>query len=579
MKYKKIRFWIFLLVLFLLVIIVIIFQFKTFQTLRRQEREDIYQRIAIDLGQLSSGIRDELLSIILYFPINSTMPDEQILSNFNSGFLFYKNNSPYPNLIENIYHIILNKNNQPTITQFDFQKSIFIPFAAHFTPLLSVRFIDFLSREINITMFMIDPDTILIIWPYAATKYFIFSIPLERIEKTILPQIARDNLKSLRIYDYAIINRSGSLMFSTSDLLPNTKAYTTVDFNLFGPFMPDGQTPPGPIQIQSWSKQGSIALPNYFREMRRQRNPPTARAPQAFMFNDTGWKAQLLYKYAPWFSWLFAPSSVNLFLTILILVLLSAAFLYTASSNKKFEELHNQQKLFINSVTHELKTPLASFLGAADNLISGIVHEKNEIVTYGTLIQEEAKRLQLLIDSLLMFSGLSSKNLNIEMNKLNAHEILETAFLRYKDNFINNNFFIEPIIESSNVIIFGNKGLMLAMFDNIFKNVLIHALEGKFIGYGIYTTTIKSIPYCAFWIRDKGPGISKREQKKLFNPFFRGVRATTKQLQGMGIGLYTANKIAEIHNGFIQCSSLRNLGTTFTIFIPQYFDTKQELHP
>ncbi|HOT58972.1 MAG TPA: HAMP domain-containing sensor histidine kinase [Spirochaetia bacterium] len=575
MKYKKIRLWIFLLILFLLFVLVIIFQIKTFLMLQKQEHEDILQRVGFDLEQLRSGLRDELLSLIFYFPIDATASAEQILSNFYNGYLLYKSNFPYPDLIENIYHIVLDKNGQPAITLLDFQNGTFIPIIAPFIPLINSRFIDFLSREINITILMVDPETILIIWPYTAGRFFIFSIPLKQIEKNVLQQLARENLKSLRLFDYAIINRSGSIIFSTGDQSLNAKIYTTVDLNLFGPVLPDEPIPPGAIQIQPWSKQGPLALPNYFREMRRQRNVPAARIPQAFMLNDTGWKVQLLHKYAPWFSKVLTPSAINLFLTILILMLLSTAFLYTVSSNKKFEELQNQQKLFINSVTHELKTPLASFLGAADNLISGIVHKKDEIVTYGTLIQEEAKRLQLLIDSLLMFSGLSTKSFTIEKETLIANELINTAFFRYKDNFVNNGFFIETVMESSNVLISGNKGLLLTLFDNLFKNVLTHAVDGKFIGYGIYTTTIKSIPYCAFWIRDKGPGISKLEQKKIFSPFYRGVRATAKQLQGMGIGLYIANKIAEIHNGFIECSSARNSGTTFTIFIPQYID-KQE---
>ncbi|HQK35195.1 MAG TPA: hypothetical protein PK074_10740, partial [Spirochaetales bacterium] len=119
MKYKKIRLWIFLLILFLLFVLVIIFQIKTFLMLQKQEHEDILQRVGFDLEQLRSGLRDELLSLIFYFPIDATASAEQILSNFYNGYLLYKSNFPYPDLIENIYHIVLDKNGQPAITLLD----------------------------------------------------------------------------------------------------------------------------------------------------------------------------------------------------------------------------------------------------------------------------------------------------------------------------------------------------------------------------------------------------------------------------------------------------------------------------
>lgn len=569
MKTNKFTSWTLFIVLIVLVITAVLFQIRTLRALQKQERDDIIQKAIVSLERLTTIIRDELLSIPLYF--STDLPSyTSILDNFNQRYLSYKVNSPYPDLIERFFHIELNREKPPVISRYDSTLGYFLPVFSGYNPFLATRFMEYLYNESNITMLMVDPETILILWPYRPQNLLVFSVSVAYIEKNLLPQIAKEYLAPLRYYDFAFFNRNDALLYMTGDDIRQVKPFITLDCNLFGPVNPYEHQIPGPIQLPSISRQGGMSTPNYFREMRRLRNFPVPRPPQAFMINNTEWKVQVLYKHSPLLTILFAPSSVNLFLTVFILILLTTAFIYTVNSNKRYASLQTEQRLFINSVTHELKTPLASFIGAGDNLASGLVNNSDELITYGKLIKDEAKRLQTIIDSLLVFSGISTKQLQLETVVMESQELFETAFSKFKNSFIEKGFVIEYSPKPPHMLISGNHGLLVTMFENIFRNVLAHADTGKFVGYGVYNAVIKSKSYCAFWIQDKGDGIPRNECKKIFLPFYRGNKARNKQIQGMGIGLYTVSKIADLHHGFTECNSRRGVGTTFTVYLPEY---------
>ncbi len=477
--------------------------------------------------------------------------------------------APYPRLLGKIFCVEHTAPDEYTVLLFDKSKQQFEKTTDGENPFRATRFTEFVLAERNIRLLMPDPENIFLVWPFSPGSIFVLTIPLQQAEQQILGPSAREYIEMPRMYDYSILNRDGFIVFSTGKTTHKyiDRPHMILNLNLFGPPSPPDKALAEPMRVPSIPRQGMSSMPNYLRELRRQQSSADTKIFPQMMFRDTGWRLIVTNKYPPFITFITAPSTINLVLTICIIVLLSIALMYGIHSNRKYSELTQQQRLFLNSITHELRTPIASLLGAADNLESGLVLDAPDIREYGQLISDEAKRLQTIIDSVLLFSGISSRQSAPEMMEVPVRELFSAAISKFEPVFREANFFIEAIMESETMTVYGNKALLVSMLENIIRNVQTHAFTGKFLGYGAYQTSRNGLVYTALWIRDKGNGISKNEQKRIFMPFFRGRATVDKQIQGMGIGLYIAARICQLHRGIILCESKPGLGTTFSIKI------------
>lgn len=277
------------------------------------------------------------------------------------------------------------------------------------------------------------------------------------------------------------------------------------------------------------------------------------------IYNNDGSLAELAQK----------ASIQNALLSFGSVLLLFFIIILLARTGQKARRLAESQKEFIATITHELKTPLAVITSAAQNLSDGIIKEQKKAEQYGGIIQKEASRLGISIEHFLLYSRTGS-NSRIKPEPINISDFIQTVLKFSESERQALSFRTEVSLPENPLFINGDKIALESVFQNLIQNVLIHAKEGKYIGILVSIQKNKKNKQntVQIKIRDKGPGISPKEQKHIFEPFVRGKQAHDMQIPGNGIGLNLVQRILVMHNGNITIESKLGNGCIFTLSLP-----------
>lgn len=259
-------------------------------------------------------------------------------------------------------------------------------------------------------------------------------------------------------------------------------------------------------------------------------------------------------------------TNTSISLSVFFLLVICILMMYI--NMRKAEKLAFKQKEFIATTTHELKTPLTVISLAAQNMEAGIVKSTKTINSYGKMIKKESDRLQKTIDFLLVYSRINSQKKD-NFKVLNINELLKEVIFKYKNILENEKFTL--VFEESNVpiLVFCDEYAIQSVIQNLIDNAIKHASVGKYLKIEVKVNAKKSNVKILF--TDKGPGIQRKDQKRIFEAFERGSEASKKQIQGMGIGLNIAKRMIISNGGAIQLESSCSSGSVFVIQLPIYF--------
>jgi two-component system phosphate regulon sensor histidine kinase PhoR len=216
-------------------------------------------------------------------------------------------------------------------------------------------------------------------------------------------------------------------------------------------------------------------------------------------------------------------------------------------------------------MTHEFKTPIATINLALDAIKNPkVIDDKEKVFRYLQMIRDENKRMHAQVENVLRISKLEKKELDITKENLDIQEIIEDA------------------IEHVHLIIEDRGGVITTHFDAFrtsallsdvhFTNLMVNILDNA-IKYSpeapeidIYTENIKDS--ILIKVQDKGLGMSKVAQKRIFEKFYREHTGDIHNVKGHGLGLAYVKRIVEDHNGHIFVESEKGKGSTFIIKIP-----------
>lgn len=278
---------------------------------------------------------------------------------------------------------------------------------------------------------------------------------------------------------------------------------------------------------------------------------------------------QVIYKKGSVVKAAFSGSWINVIVGLIIICFLYCGLLILFVYVQKIRKITKYQSEFIATVTHELKTPLAVILSAADNMAEGILNTNEKVIKYGELIKIESKRLSNTINYYLIYSHLSSKQ-NLQKTSCNLNEMILESIERYKPQFLKKSIEVCVLMPPSQVVIVCDIVAIYSVIQNMIENVLKHAYSGKYFGIILDFSPKKDFIVLKFI--DKGPGIGRRERKKIFDVFIRGEKTVRDQVEGNGIGLNLVKRITELHKGTITLQTVPNQGCVFTIRLP--FETE-----
>jgi len=258
----------------------------------------------------------------------------------------------------------------------------------------------------------------------------------------------------------------------------------------------------------------------------------------------------------------------NLYHSSGALFLIGVAFALVLVSARRARALAAQQVDFVAGVSHELNTPLQAIRSAGENLRSGIVHRSDDVRGYGELIEREERRLSRLVQQALQWAGIGRSTVRKATADIDVSELLRTTVAESKWFLEENGVQLELEGLDDLPLLPGDREGLITVFMNLLHNATKYGrgadgavrvridASGDADGRGLTVA-----------VTDGGPGIPKAEQRRIFDPFVRGLAATESGLPGSGLGLSLARNTIEEHGGSITVDSEPGR-TTFRVALP-----------
>ena len=231
---------------------------------------------------------------------------------------------------------------------------------------------------------------------------------------------------------------------------------------------------------------------------------------------------------------------------------------------KRYTEIKND---FINNMTHELKTPIASISLAAQMLNDNSVGKSPAMLSHlGGVINDESKRLRFLVEKVLQMSMFDRKKAVFKKKELDLNEMVENIANSFTLRVEHTGGKIYTEIEAIDSAICVDE----MHFQNVIFNLLDNAVKYRKqdMPLDIYMKTWNDDQYLYLSIRDTGMGIKKENLKKIFEKFYRVHTGNLHDAKGFGLGLAYVKKIIDLHKGTIHVESEFGKGTKFTIALP-----------
>jgi two-component system phosphate regulon sensor histidine kinase PhoR len=249
--------------------------------------------------------------------------------------------------------------------------------------------------------------------------------------------------------------------------------------------------------------------------------------------------------------------------TIVFLVLIFFGFsLATIIKQKRLSEVITD---FINNMTHELKTPIATISLSSEMIMRlDIKHDIEQAKKYAGIIYKENKRLETQVERVLNISTLDKENTSLNKITLDFHELLDEV----KDTFDFN-----QLANGGKILIENNASIFTIQADSIHITNVVYNLLDNAVKYCttkpfISITTKNERNYLVIEIKDNGIGIRKEDLKMIFDKFYRVSTGNIHDIKGFGLGLFYVKLIINEHNGSIDVKSKLGEGSTFTIKLP-----------
>ena len=246
------------------------------------------------------------------------------------------------------------------------------------------------------------------------------------------------------------------------------------------------------------------------------------------------------------------------FMLTLIVVVIATSALYQIIQQKKLSEIKND---FINNISHEFKTPIATINLALDAISSSTKNLNDKSISYLGMIREENSRMLSQVENILRISQLEKSSNPFDMEDIDIHEVIEDAIEHVKLIVESKKGSIDLSLKAEDSNISGNSNHLENIIINILDNAVKYSKENPKIV--VSSTNInKDIRLC---FEDNGIGMDKNTQKLIFEKFYREQNGDIHNIKGHGLGLSYVKKIIDFHNGKILLESKKGTGTKFYI--------------
>ena len=250
-----------------------------------------------------------------------------------------------------------------------------------------------------------------------------------------------------------------------------------------------------------------------------------------------------------------------IFFTLLII----SAFYITVSAllrQKKLSEIKND---FINNMTHELKTPLATISLAIDALKNEkVIQDRSKMDYFSGIIKEENKRMNKHVETILQAAVMDRQEIQLSKQPLNVNMLIKEILGNYALQ-------LQEKSGTSELHLNAKKDLISAdpvHFRNVISNLIDNAVKYSKENLQIRITTSNTNRSLIIRFEDNGIGMSKETVRRIFEKFYRAHTGNIHNVKGFGLGLSYVKTMVTAHGGKIKVDSTLGKGSTFTLEIP-----------
>jgi two-component system phosphate regulon sensor histidine kinase PhoR len=251
----------------------------------------------------------------------------------------------------------------------------------------------------------------------------------------------------------------------------------------------------------------------------------------------------------------------SLLITLFVLLLFSLA-LYIIFKQKKLSEMKND---FVNNMTHELKTPISTISLASQMLNDrSIPDAQKNFAQISRIIQTESKQLGFQVERVLQMAIFDHGQLKLKLEEVDLHEVIETVAQNFLLQLEKKDGRLEFLPEAESAVITGD----LMHLTNVVSNLIENAVKYTKQTPEIRISTSSENESLVISVSDNGIGISKEDQKRIFDKFYRVPTGNVHNVKGFGLGLSYVKLIVEHHHGSIHIKSEPEKGSRFDIHLP-----------
>lgn len=255
----------------------------------------------------------------------------------------------------------------------------------------------------------------------------------------------------------------------------------------------------------------------------------------------------------------------NLVGSILFTGVILFCFAYTIMivfRQKKVSEMKND---FINNMTHEFKTPIATISLAADSISNPQVSgDTTKVRRFADIIRQENRRMNNQVEKVLQMALIEKQDFQINWSPVNIHEIIQTAIDNFGIQVERRDGKLTSALNAERPLIEGDPTHIASMINNLLDNANKYSPDTL----DIHISTRNTAHGLEVAIRDHGQGMTKEDKKLIFEKFYRVSTGNLHDVKGFGLGLSYVKAMMDAHRGRVDVESEPGKGSTFTLFFP-----------
>jgi len=250
---------------------------------------------------------------------------------------------------------------------------------------------------------------------------------------------------------------------------------------------------------------------------------------------------------------------------VLFILIVFTAFFITLRSLLVQRKLNEIKRDFINNMTHELKTPLATISLAVDALKTSKVQGDPGAVSYfSNIIKEENVRMNKHVEVILQAAHLEKKEYDLNLQPVDVHDLIFGVLDSFKLQLEAKPASVDTVLEADPSVIQADEEYLLHVFSNLIDNAIKYSKDT--IDITIKTSVIGNKLQITF--QDKGIGMDATTSKHIFEKFYRAHSGNIHNVKGFGLGMSYVKWVMDIHKGSIKVDSVIDKGTTITLLLP-----------